>query len=114
MKYHVCGFEIRGNAVQVENIQPLVAISLDTQEIEEGESVNFMIDIYDTPTDLLTMTYLWTFGDGEWSTEANPTHLFRLSGNFVVDVIATDDSGLSSAPGADLVTGNPAVINVTN
>ncbi|MBK8557007.1 MAG: peptidylprolyl isomerase [Lewinellaceae bacterium] len=34
-------------------------------------------------------TYLWDFGDGNSSTEANPTHKFEHSGNYIVQLKAT-------------------------
>ena len=34
--------------------------------------------------------YVWTFGDGESSTEANPTHVFAHKGNYPVQLQITD------------------------
>lgn len=34
-------------------------------------------------------TYLWQFGDGQTSTEANPTHRFIHSGNYEVKLVAS-------------------------
>ncbi len=38
-------------------------------------------------------TYLWTFGDGDTSTAANPVHVFPAPGNYVVRLSATNDCG---------------------
>ncbi len=41
--------------------------------------------------------WLWDFGDGSQSTEANPTHVFLKTGEFRVVLVATDKDGLRSS-----------------
>lgn len=41
------------------------------------------------------ITYLWDFGDGTTSTEANPEHSYGSYGAFDVTLIVTDDNGCS-------------------
>ena len=41
-------------------------------------------------------TYLWNFGDGNMSTEANPTHTYATAGDFTVVLTATNDCGSST------------------
>ncbi len=36
-------------------------------------------------------TYLWDFGDGQTSTEANPTHAYAAPGNYIVKLSSTND-----------------------
>ncbi|MCT4665046.1 MAG: gliding motility-associated C-terminal domain-containing protein [Flavobacteriales bacterium] len=38
-------------------------------------------------------SYWWEFGDGVTSSEENPTHTFTQSGNYIVDLIVSDDNG---------------------
>ena len=45
-----------------------------------------------------TVTYSWNFGDGETSTEQNPTHTYQSPGNYVATLVVTDDEGMSSEP----------------
>ena len=40
--------------------------------------------------------YLWDFGDGSTSTDANPVHIFTTPGNYVVTVTVTDNQGAKS------------------
>lgn len=40
--------------------------------------------------------YLWDFGDGSTSTDANPAHTFTTPGNYVVTVTVTDNQGAKS------------------
>jgi len=42
-------------------------------------------------------SYLWDFGDGQTSTELNPTHTFTTDGIFAVRLTATNANGTSTA-----------------
>jgi gliding motility-associated-like protein len=42
-------------------------------------------------------TYLWDFGDGNTSTEANPTHVYNLAGRYKVTLKAFADEGCSNS-----------------
>nr|WP_035436129.1 collagenase [Bacillus sp. UNC322MFChir4.1] len=42
------------------------------------------------------VSYLWDFGDGETSTEANPTHAYEKEGTYTATVTMTDDQGKES------------------
>ncbi|MDX2135361.1 MAG: PKD domain-containing protein [Saprospiraceae bacterium] len=41
-------------------------------------------------------SYLWNFGDGKTSTEANPTHTYALPGTYTVSLTATNECGAST------------------
>ncbi|MEJ6476856.1 collagenase [Pseudoalteromonas piscicida] len=41
------------------------------------------------------LTYLWRFGDGNESNEANPTHRYMQAGEYQVSLTVSDPSGLS-------------------
>jgi PKD repeat protein len=41
-----------------------------------------------------TLTYLWTFGDGATSTQANPSHAYATGGAFTAVLRVTDTEGL--------------------
>lgn len=42
-------------------------------------------------------SYFWDFGDGETSTEANPTHVYAATGEYTVSLKAENECGFSSA-----------------
>jgi parallel beta-helix repeat protein len=44
-----------------------------------------------------SLSYSWDFGDGNRSTEINPTHIYEERGNFTVSLTVTDPLGLSSS-----------------
>lgn len=54
-----------------------------------GLSVNFDGSQSSDP-DLDLLTYLWDFGDGQTSTQINPTYLYAQKGNYVVTLTVSD------------------------
>lgn len=46
-----------------------------------------------TNTSINAVSYLWTFGDGNSSTEVNPSHTYTETGNYCVTLIATAIGG---------------------
>ncbi|MCH8986671.1 PKD domain-containing protein, partial [Patescibacteria group bacterium] len=38
-------------------------------------------------------SYLWEFGDGETSTEANPAHIYKQAGTYTVRLTITSTDG---------------------
>lgn len=74
------------------SMQPLVANIFDMPvasftSFENGLEVTF------TNTSTGGGDYLWDFGDGSTSTEANPVHLYSSEGEYVVTLTITNDCG---------------------
>ena len=74
--------------VQV-NARPIANFSADTVCLG---SVSTFTDISSSTSGTITSRY-WEFGDGTYSTTANPTHLYATSGNFNVKLTVTNSSG---------------------
>jgi photosystem II stability/assembly factor-like uncharacterized protein len=53
------------------------------------------VSLTDTSSDAdgTLASWLWSFGDGETSTERHPTHLFTTAGTYHVQLTVTDDDG---------------------
>ncbi|NLT73186.1 MAG: PKD domain-containing protein, partial [Chloroflexi bacterium] len=49
-------------------------------------------------------TYLWDFGDGATSAEANPSHVYAEPGSYDVSLTASGDGGESTSTQEDLIT----------
>ena len=84
-------------------------------EVDEANpyKVNF------TTTDQNVTSYAWDFGDGETSTEANPSHIYLQSGTYNVKVTVSGEGGTSeatkevtiSASMEEMISGGPAAAN---
>ncbi len=72
-----------------------------------GSSVSFS-SVGSNDPDGTIASYLWNFGDGDTSTQANPTHIYATGGTKIVTLTVTDNDGAPSLPDTAI-----AVINVT-
>ena len=65
----------------------------------------------DASTSTLSITsWLWNFGDGQTSTQQNPSHLYTASGTYSVTLTATNSGGCSSTSAIQTITINAAAI----
>ena len=111
--------EIRKISYTQNNNKPPLAIA--SSDIEYGAGplqVNFTGDRSFDP-EFQSLTYNWNFGDGNTSTDANPTHTFSHSNNnprgFNVSLTVTDPAGNSDQTALVISINNtPPVINSTS
>ncbi|MER7044825.1 ThuA domain-containing protein [Streptomyces jumonjinensis] len=54
------------------------------------------------------LTYRWDFGDGNTSTAADPTHVYRKNGTYTATVTAKDPTGRTGSASVRVVVGNTA------
>jgi len=62
---------------------------------EENNAIQFKSDS-SKAEDLKIVSYLWDFGDGNTSTEANPTHAYEKEGTYTATLTMKDDNGKES------------------
>jgi PKD repeat protein len=53
-------------------------------------------------------SYQWNFGDGNTSTQANPTHTYASAGNYTVTLTVTDNDGATGSDNATATISDPA------
>ena len=73
--------------------------SVDLTRVPVGAAVRF--------TDLSTgsvESWLWDFGDGQTSTERNPTHIYRREGTYTVSLIVANKAGNNTVRKGGYVT----------
>ncbi len=75
------------------NPKPTVKFDYDQQV---GCSVPFSVDFTSHVTPANDWAYSWDFGDGDSSSEANPTHIYRSPGPFTVKLTVRDTTVANS------------------
>jgi len=88
------------------------------QMFAEPDADNPYIINFKTTVENVT-SYAWDFGDGETSTEANPSHTYAMSGDYTAKVTVTGEGGTSEATKIvtiaasleEMLTGGPGAAN---
>ncbi len=78
-------------------IIPTVSFTHERLIVEPGDDVEFVSTITDGST------FAWDFGDGNTSTEQNPTHTYTETGEFTVTLVVTSTTG-DTAQSTSMVT----------
>lgn len=81
--------------VAAPNQAPIVSVTADIQTGRSPLTVQFKSNA--TDSDGRIVSYLWNFGDGNTSTEANPKHVYVIEGNYTVTLTVTDDKGATAS-----------------
>ena len=84
--------EVTNAAGTDEIVQTDVIEVFPLAEADFSSSVNGL-DVDFTNLSLNADTYEWEFGDGNTSSDENPTHTYAQSGNYVVTLTATNNCG---------------------
>jgi len=90
--------------VSVSNVAPTVSATVPATGVE-ASAVSFNASVVDPGPE--THTYLWSFGDGNTSTQQNPSHTYADDGTYTVTVTADDGEATDSAT-ATIVVANLA------
>lgn len=84
--------------------QPLASFTISNNNITVGDTVSFV----NTSTD--ANSYIWNFGDGSKSTDANPTHVYTQQGSYIVSLTASDKANTKQ----DVATAGLTAYNATD
>src|SRR5213594_359055 len=74
---------------------PQVSVSASPSSGAAPLSVNFTAKV--TLSSGYVTGYTWTFGDGQTSTQALPSHVYQSAGNYTAKVTITDSSGTKAS-----------------
>ncbi|MCO6040401.1 PKD domain-containing protein [Thermococcus alcaliphilus] len=77
------------------NEKPNAFFSYSPSEIKEGEEVSFMDS--STDPDGSVAGWSWNFGDGTFSSDRNPKHVYSTPGTYTVMLTVEDESGLKGS-----------------
>jgi len=95
--------------VRVRNLPPSCSVTTPDQEVAEDSEVSFDGTARDTPTDALSLSYLWDFGDESvtaWSTETGATHAYRQKGVFEATLTVRDMDGARATAKVEITVAN--------
>ncbi|MCD8483743.1 MAG: PKD domain-containing protein [Verrucomicrobia bacterium] len=90
------GFDAMERTVTSRNNAPVAVVDFSLGGGEAPLTVAFSGDGSSDP-DGDDITFLWNFGDGHTSTEANPVHTFTTPGDYTVTLTVTDALGASQS-----------------
>ena len=90
------GCELGSPVLTIGSTDSLPAADFDYMPV--GAAVNFSNT---TPNGT---SYIWAFGDGDSSTDENPTHLYTTNDTFVVTLSVTNDCGTTTVTDTVLIT----------
>ena len=84
------GEDLASKTITVSYPAPVANFTMDKTEAETGKTITF------TNSSENATGYSWDFGDGNTSTDENPTHSYSSDGTFTVKLTATGDGGINS------------------
>ncbi|KAG7366000.1 PKD domain containing protein [Nitzschia inconspicua] len=95
------------------NLPPVAKIGVDDQFVDEGAIVSFNGSLsFDPAGD--DLAFEWDFGDGSFSKEKSPIHVYSESGQYTVRLVVTDSAGQEQSDSLIMVVGTPPTLNITN
>ncbi|RLB04815.1 MAG: hypothetical protein DRG59_09800 [Deltaproteobacteria bacterium] len=92
--------EITYAYIGTEANNPPTAIINAKKQGYVGEKIRFSSGSSDPDGD--SLSYNWSFGDGQTSTEKNPIHVYNKKGEYIVELTVTDEKGLSDYTSMDI------------
>ncbi len=95
--------------VNVSNVAPTVNASVPGTGTE-GSPVSFSVTASDPGPD--TLTYLWSFGDGNSSTQQNPTHTYADNGSYSVTVTVGDGETTTQGSGTIVISNAAPTVSI--
>jgi PKD repeat protein len=86
--------DFSSDSITVSVVNPVPSADAGwAQYSEEDGVVNFIGTGLDNPSDQSSLTYLWDFGDGSFGSGASQSHMYSISGTYIVTLTVTDDNG---------------------
>jgi len=91
---------INEDVVPITPNPPIADFNANPTSILEGETVNF------TDASQYAASWSWNFGDGQTSTEQNPSHVYTAAGTYTVSLTVTNTLGSDTETKNNYITVN--------
>ena len=101
--------ETKTDYITVKEPAPIIDFSADDTTPLVGQTVTFTA----TNTGGQVDSWLWNFGDGQTSTDQNPTHQYTSEGTFTVSLTATGPDYSDTETKTNYIQVGAAIIDVT-
>ncbi len=106
------GTDFISKIMEIKNVPPSAFFDYTPDEPNDVEPVKFMDHSYDADGEIVNIS--WQFGDGNYSYEKNPEHIYAENGIYTVVLTVVDNDGsTSSTSRAILIRNVPPVANFT-
>ncbi|MHA2249020.1 MAG: PKD domain-containing protein [Candidatus Kariarchaeaceae archaeon] len=79
--------------IDVSNQVPDVTFAISSASVDEDEVVTFTSGVSDSQSDLDTMKYIWSFGDGLMAKGSVVDHIYTKDGSYTITLTAIDNNG---------------------
>ena len=102
--------EIDEFEVRVRNVPPWARIAPIGPAVEDALLLFDGRGTVDTPSDLPTLQYRWTFGDGSLGVGPVVSHAYPRAGRYAATLVVQDDNGAFSEASVEIAVGNVAPV----
>jgi glucose/arabinose dehydrogenase/chitodextrinase len=93
--------------------QPPIAVAAATPQAGQAPLLVDFSSAGSLDPEGLPLSYAWTFGDGNTSTLANPTHSYAANGAYVARLTVSDGANQSVSDDLDISVGNAPIATIT-
>jgi len=90
------GAQVNDATILAANLPAITALTVSIASNPNSGAAPLGVNFTSVVTGTSSPVYHWNFGDGQTSTEANPSHIYQSSGNYSSKLAVSDSSGTTA------------------